>query len=244
MDEQLDYAEMLEIPVNTVNVVKKKGVFSGRLKRRQNLKEQVLDSVNEHMQSEADNMSVETECLSCEQNDGTAKREGSHAIILVAETIAVCAIAGGIFLTNLYVPNTVINTLVSSIFEEQEVVEQTYDQLTLTSVLSQLAEGEVNVDDGVITFTQTASVYPIYDGQVTSIVQEDGLYTVEIAHTSTFSSVVKGLDEVYVDVGASVVGNIPFAHSNGQNAVCISLYDGQSALSCFTLSGSTPVWTE
>ena len=35
MNQELDYAEMLEIPVSTVNVVKKKSFFKHRTKKEQ-----------------------------------------------------------------------------------------------------------------------------------------------------------------------------------------------------------------
>ena len=43
MSEQIDYAEMLEIPVSTLNVTKKKS----RKKREPDLKEQAVAAVNE-----------------------------------------------------------------------------------------------------------------------------------------------------------------------------------------------------
>ena len=53
MNEQLDYAEMLEIPVNTVNVVKKKSIFKRKQKQQpemqDDLKAQVVESVNERV---------------------------------------------------------------------------------------------------------------------------------------------------------------------------------------------------
>ena len=51
MNEQLDYAEMLEIPVNTVNVTKKKSIFKRKQKAapQDDIKERVVESVNERM---------------------------------------------------------------------------------------------------------------------------------------------------------------------------------------------------
>ena len=49
MNEQLDYAEMLEIPVNTVNVTKKKSIFKRKQKnqpQQDDIKERVVESVN------------------------------------------------------------------------------------------------------------------------------------------------------------------------------------------------------
>lgn len=57
MNEELDYAEMLEIPVSTVNVVKKKSIFKHKpfapkkdvAPAQDELKEMVVDSVNERV---------------------------------------------------------------------------------------------------------------------------------------------------------------------------------------------------
>ena len=53
MNEEIEYAEMLEIPVSTVNVVrkrrKKKSAHSSALEESASLKSTVLDAVNERM---------------------------------------------------------------------------------------------------------------------------------------------------------------------------------------------------
>ena len=50
MDQELEYAQMLEVPVSTVNVVKKKPIFKKKEQKDDDvLKEQVVDSVNERM---------------------------------------------------------------------------------------------------------------------------------------------------------------------------------------------------
>ena len=51
MNEQLDYAEMLEIPVNTVTVTKKKSIFKRKQKAvpQDDIKDRVVESVNERV---------------------------------------------------------------------------------------------------------------------------------------------------------------------------------------------------
>ncbi len=50
MDEEMEYAEMLEIPVSTVNVTKKRG---RKPKKQQDLKDKVITKVNEKAEDEA-----------------------------------------------------------------------------------------------------------------------------------------------------------------------------------------------
>ena len=153
-------------------------------------------------------------------------------------------LAVAIFLTNLFMPTSAINTFIGSLTEKKaEVVEPTYSEMKLSSVVSEFAEADVTVtDNGVLTFTAKSSVYPVCSGTVSSVTQNDGLYTVQIAHTSTFSSVITGLTSVYSAAGTKVQANIPFAYSNGEHEVRVSMYDGETLLNCYTLSGEVPVW--
>lgn len=248
MEQELDYAEMLEIPVSTVNVVKKKSIFRRPKKAKEeqdDLKEQVVDSVNERMGA-----FVSAEDLSELPPPAKAPSvkfgRDKGSIVLITEIVAVCLLAVTIFLTNVFLPNSAINTFISSFMtEEKTETEKTYSQIQLNSVVGDFSDAEITVSpSGVLSFQTESSVYPVCDGTITTITPEsDGLYTVEIAHTSTFSSVTTGLTNVYYSVGDSLKGNLPFAYTDGGAAVSVSMYDSQTLLSCFTLSGAVPVWT-
>ncbi|MDE6075413.1 MAG: hypothetical protein K2G26_03155 [Clostridia bacterium] len=246
MNEGLEYAQMLEIPVSTVNVVKKKSLFARKAKPADDLKDMVVDSVNERVGETTalypqDNIGyVQTEDLTAPVKE--KKKMSTAGKIIMAEAAAACLIAAGIFLTNVFVPNTAINTFMGSLTAVKQK-EADYKDFTLTSVISDLSEAEIAVtDDGVIHFTQQATVYPVCDGEISSVTEQDGLYTVKIAHTSQFCSVITGLDTVYASVGEDVKANLPFAYSKGENEVRVSMYDGETLLNCYTLSGAVPVW--
>ena len=64
----------------------------------------------------------------------------------------------------------------------------------------------------------------------------------QIAHTSTFSSVITGLTQVYSANGTEVAANLPFGYSDGSGEVQVSMYDGETLLNCYKLSGEVPVW--
>lgn len=259
MEQGLEYAQMLEIPVSTVSVVKKKSLFSRKAKHADELKDKVVESVNDRLGGStatdgatasedgafvADeynlNGFVETEDLTAPVK--TKKKMGIAGKILIAETAAACLLAAGIFLTNVFVPNTAINTFMGGLTAVKEK-EASYNQFKLTSVVSELSDGDIAVtDDGVIHFTQKAAVYPVCDGEVASVTKDNSLYTVKIAHTSKFVSVITGLDTVYAAEGEAVKSNLPFAYSKGNNEVRVSMYDGDTLLNCYTLSGAVPVW--
>ena len=237
----LDYAEMLEIPVSTVNVTKKKSFFKRKENPREDLKERVVDSVNERVGAyvEAENLSEPV----VEQPKISFKRD-RESIILFSEIAAVCVIAMAIFLTNIFMPTSVINTFISSITNNaQPTVEPTYNELKLSSVVSSFSDADVMItDDGVLFFTAEGSVYPVCDGTISSVNRHDDKYVVKIAHTSSFSSVITGLSCVYLGAGDKAQANLPLGYSDGQNEVKISLYDGDTLLNCFSLSGEVPVW--
>lgn len=245
--QELDYAEMLEIPVSTVTVTKKKSFFRRKEQPpRDDLKERVVDSVNERV-NERVGAYVEAEDLT----DPPAKPvkaikfgKDRESVILFSEIAAVCLIAMAIFLTNILMPNSAINTFLSSIFNPvQETYEPSYTDFTLSSVVSTYSDADVYIsDDGILTFTAKGTVYPVCNGTVASITEQNGTYIVKIAHTSTFSSVITGLTNVYSAEGDKVKANLPFAYSNGNAEVSVSLYDGNTLLDCLTLSGVVPVW--
>lgn len=125
MEQELDYAEMLEIPVSTVNVVKKKGLKlfkrkaakpapqtepSPQFEEADELKNLVVDSVNERVGAY-----VYAEDLSDPRTELPAAvaarpKRDKGSIIVLSELIAVCVIAVAIFLTNIFMPTSVINT--------------------------------------------------------------------------------------------------------------------------------------
>ncbi len=249
MEQELDYAEMLEIPVNTVNVVKKKGLnlFKRKHDKEQpqeenELKDMVVENVNERMgayvyaEDVSDPPKEEKKRLNFANKD-------KGTIVLITELAAACVIAVAIFLTNLFMPTSLINTFVGSLAAGSPAEEPAYTDFKLTSVVSDFSDADITVsENGVLSFTAEGAVYPVCDGKVSSITEQDGKYTVQIAHTSTFSSVITGLTQVYSANGTEVAANLPFGYSDGSGEVRVSMYDGETLLNCYTLSGEVPVW--
>lgn len=246
MEQELDYAEMLEIPVSTVSVVKKKslGLFKRKAEPaqpRDDLKDMVVESVNERVGAYTFSEDLSEEPAAETAAKTKTKDKGNN--VIVGELIAVCLIAVAIFVTNLFMPTSLINTFIGSFNKTEAAVEPTYSEIKLSPVVSELAEADVSLSaSGVISFTAASAVYPVSAGKISSVTKMDNTYTVQIAHTSTFSSVITGLSEVYSAAGTAVAANIPFAYSNGETPVSISLYDGETLLNCYTLANEVPVW--
>ena len=244
MNEQLDYAEMLEIPVNTVTVTKKRKVFKRKQKAAPevDIKDRVVESVNERMGAYVVSEDV-SDPPKPEKMKTVGEKRDRKSVILWTEAALVGIIAIAIFVTNLLVPSTVINTFLSSASKPSKE-EPVYSQITLTSIVSDFSDAEVTLnEDGVLCVLTEGSVYPVCDGTVTKVYENNGIYTMEIAHTSTFTSVISGLNTAYSAVGTKVADNIPVGYSNGESEVRVTLYNNGEVLSCLALNGETPVWT-
>ena len=254
MNEELDYAEMLEIPVSTVNVVKKKSIFKHKPffapKEKQqeapaadDLKDLVVDSVNERVGAYTYTEDLSEPAKPEKKSKFFGKDKGSN--IILTELVAACVLAAAIFLTNIFMPNSAINTFLGTLTGngQKPEPEPTYNEITLSSVVSEKSDAVVSVSEsGVLSFTAKGSVYPVCAGKIASVTKNGETFTVEIAHTSTFTSVITGLTDVYSAKGTSVQANIPFAYSEGEQEVQVSMYDNGTLLNCYTLSGVVPVW--
>ncbi len=241
MNQELGYAEMLEIPVNTVNVVKKKSLFKRKPKDKkpeEDIKDQVVENVNDRLGAVA---AVE-DYSDPPMQDKAEKRAKGEGIVLTCEAIAVCLLAVGIFVTNLIMPNSAINTFITGFGAAPAQAEKSYYEFTLAPVNGDLSTAEVVLTDGAMCMTAKSAVYPVCDGEVTSVTQTEQGYTVEIAHTSRFSSVITGLSTVYSAVGDQVKANVPVAYSNGEGEVRVTLFNGDELLNGYTLNGAVPVW--
>lgn len=321
MNEEIEYAEMLEIPVSTVNVVKKKN-RRVRGKNQPNLKERLISRVNDRVGNDsyaeegaysapasameqnpiyasAENAAIEdaaqntpapesevnayayadggerleTVLLSDEEGKTAKKRRGRFffgrkdesvpldeeeggyddggtgviktkaerrsGIFLTVEFALACALCGTIFLTNVFMPTSAINTFFRSLMpaEEEQVDNRIYSDFTLASVVSELSDAEITVSPaGVLSFTDECCVYPAVDGKVAEVTKNaSGTYDVKISHTDSFYGIISGLDYVYYTVGDKVYSNVPVGYSKGESAVQVTMYSGDELLNCYAV---------
>ena len=334
MDEEMEYAEMLEIPVSTVNVTKKK---TRKSKKSTDLKEQVISKVNvaspantntvnsaneetpsqggitapnlcatyqtaqdnpsaaefsenlvivesspiaiprkkkqpffsrvfgktedtwedEFSQPQPKNLSQNAEDDSLpiynynlwkqsKESNSTAQ-EKRHSLIVAIEFAACFALCLGIFLTNVFLPSSAINTFFRSLNATEDPVDtRTYTDFSLSSILSE-EDAELTLSEaGILSFTEAGCVYPAADGTVDSVTQNsDGTWTVKIAHSATFSEVISGLSYASCSQGSAVKANIPLGYSDGNAEVQVSMYDSGALLNCFYVTESGNLaWSE
>ncbi len=279
MNEEIEYAEMLEIPVSTVNVVRK----SRRRKKQQapalpvaDLKDSTLATVNDRLSAPEEPADeslpdaplegglhfdpvperIDTVRL-YDTGGGNTLRARDYAlnersryalneksrgarIALGVEFGVACALCCGIFLTNVFMPNSAINTFFRALATPTEPVAtpRPYTDFTLTPVVSELSDAKLELSPtGILSFTDDCCVYPAADGTVSEVtLDSNGLYTLKISHTDTFTGVITGLDAVYYEVGDSVKSHVPVGYSEGETEVQVTMYSGGQLLNCFQLT--------
>ena len=245
MNEELSYAEMLEIPVETVTV-------SHKEKRRKQesdteLRDQVVEKVNDRMQENYDDP-LYAESTPIEREGKTESKKSRRAKkLLFAEFAAVCGLCAAIFLTNIFLPASAINTFVRSLFRgesEPATDTRTYQDFTLSPIVNEFEEVELAVSDtGVLSFTAKCSVYAPCEGTLASVNGDSASgYTVELKHSDSFSTIISGLDNVYFTVGQNVKSNVPLAYSDGEGQVRVMFYSDGSLLTNYTVAENTLAW--
>lgn len=300
MNQEIEYAEMLEIPVSTVNIERKKK--RGRKPRAPkqeftenktaDLKETVIahvngrldempqekisadaalfaESANSEGRLEFDDVKERIDTVrlySAEEKnaarlyaeeyafdgDDVPNGVGRYAlneertprrvrVALGIEFAAACALCGAIFLTNVFMPSSAINTFFRTLTTPQSSTQadaRTYSDFTLTGVVSDFTEVEMTLSPtGILTFTEKCCVYPAADGVISAVQQNaDGTYTIRVAHSDSFSGVIKGLQCVYYAVGDEVKANVPVGYSDGEGEVQVTMYSEGVLLNCFEIT--------
>lgn len=241
MNEELNYAEMLEIPVETVTVNHRE---KKRRAKEEDLSEKVVETVNDRVEKDpayAESTPVEREVKNFDPRARRTRR------IIIGEFVAVCALCATIFLTNIFMTNSAINTFVRDLFQgtADTVDTRTYSDFALSPVVNEFSDVEVAVSDtGVMSFTAACSVYAPCEGELASVNGDAANgYTLELKHSDTFSTVISGVSTVYLAEGDTVRTNVPLAYSDGTHEVRVTFYDDGTPLDCYTISEDGLAWS-
>ena len=257
MNEKLQYAEMLEIPVNTCNITYKPPKKRKAREKRvdvDKVKAELVDKIN------AEQGSVEyqpTTCITPKADEDLTEQSGTQSLTVDIKQelptpkkrirgisvvgVQLCVIGlllATIFLTNAIFTDSGLNTFFRSVFsaETQTVDERDYSEF---APVINLGNTPYALENGVITFSGAGSTYSPCDGTVLSVnLGEDGKYTMEIAHSNNFKTLVSGLDS---NAGDTVKANIPVGYVLGDNAT-ICFYDGDAVITDFTIDQNSVVW--
>ena len=83
--------------------------------------------------------------FSLEKGAFAATMSDKSGRILIIEVAAACLLAIGIFLTNVFMPNSAINSFITGLTTE-EITEAAYSEFDLYPVVSELSDAEVSVE--------------------------------------------------------------------------------------------------
>ena len=238
MKDGMEYAEMLGLNVSSCDVI----VKPAKRKKRKDVKEEIITKVNEAEYVE--NITQELQNIDKFEDVTPEKRKVfskkfSFDIIKI-QAFAIFALVVTILLTNIFWENSGINNLMKRVFNaDAEMVDaRTYLSFSAKSPSNELT---VEVENGVMTFFGEGALYPVCDGVVSSIVEEDSKYTITISHSNSFKTVISDVDYVYTNSGEQVFAYIPVCYVAGEGAK-VYMYDGENLLTNYIVEDGVIIW--
>ena len=271
MNEKLQYATMLEIPVSTCNVTFKNKKKSKSKKVRpldaESVKQELLDKINSQEENQdlskiqqeqedfvcqeqadqeenahADDSSMQSTAIvhACKVKPKKVRREFKVSIVGVQLAI-IGVLVATIFLTNALYSDSGINVFLRGVFGNGEQVKVDDRVFNDFAPVISVGDSEITIDDGVMTLVGGGSVYSACNGKITSIVEQDGKFTIEITHSPNFKSVLSGVDYAYIGLEDKVYSNIPVGYVTTGVTMCFKSGDG-SVISNYQIVGDAVVW--
>lgn len=238
MKDGAEYAEMLGLTVSSCDVV----VKPAKKRRKPAVKEEVVYKINEEEEPKEELAPKENldEYQEVGENIYAKKPKKWKFDIVYAQGVAIFALVVTILLTNIFWENSGMNVLFKKALGSNEVIEDARTYLSF-SAKSPSNELTAEVSDGVMTFTGKGALYPVCDGTVSSVVEEDGKYTITINHSDLFRTVISGADFVYTESGAEVFGYIPVCYI-ADGSASVYMYDDQTLLTNYIVEDGAIIW--
>ncbi len=234
----MEYLEMLEIPVNSCDVTIKPSK-----KKKKNVVEEVIDKVNgkeskpkrrtPKLKPHGKVKPIKTPNSDCE----TVSVKSSKFDIVSVQVVAIFALIVGIILTNIFWEDSGMNNLMRQVFGSAS--EKNTAVYSSFSPLSPSKTEEVLLQDGVMTIS-SGSVYSPCDGVVSNVNDVDGLYTVTIKHSDSFSTVISGLELCYLSKNEKVFANVPVGYSSSE--INVSMFDNNTTITSYIISENEILW--
>ncbi len=234
MKDGMEYAEMLGMEVSSCDVY----VKPKKTRKKKELKDDVIKKVNEPEVANAEFGEFGTDIPV--RSNGEKKKKFRFDVVY-AEGVAVFLLAVTILLTNIFWENSGMNRLFKSAFGDGQTVQTDTRTNVNFNAQSPSGEMEVTLDKGVMVFSGKGSLYPVCDGKVASVVEEDGKYTITLKHSDVFKTVISGVDFVYADQGDDVFKYVPVCYVNGGDAK-VSMYNKDVLVTNYAVEGGSIVW--
>ncbi len=253
MKDGMEYAEMLEMPVSTCDVVFK----PAKRKKRKSLKDEVIAKVNgfpfkrrkgevkeeisDEILDEETEKSEEVVRTRTKRIKEKKPRKKLKFDLVYAEGAAVFLLVAAILLTNVFWEDSGINRIFKNTFGVSSAKTDSRSYMTF-SAKSPSEELSANLSEGVMTFSGKGAIYPVCEGKISAVEKgEDGKYTLTVNHSDVFKTVISGVDYVYAEVGEEAYKYIPIAYLNEGNAN-VKLYNDGTLLTGYLLENGSIIW--
>lgn len=267
MNEKLQYATMLEIPVNTCNVTlkqgKKKKSGGKKVKNPDKVKEELMQKINSETDFEQGNVLAQDviddqmelqdqpilDNIAQDQQDGEEQfvkppKKRNHFSIIATQLVVIGVLIATICVTNVINADSGINVFFRNVFgtkQAQVVDTRTHQDFAPVLAIGQMSE--ITVDNGVMTFSGEGSVYAPCDGVVTSVAKDgNGRFILEITHNDNFKSVISGVDMAYSALNDTVYSNIPVGYVNADGATMCFKSGDDVVISNYEIVDGAIVW--
>lgn len=248
MNEKLQYAEMLDMPIETSTITYKR-IKARRKKKRKNdaeaVKNELINKINDIKDDSAFENTGDGIKETVEKDETSSvkpleKKKRKFKIGVIGVQVAVlCALVATVFLTNALIPDSGINSFIKGVFNGRQ---DTVDTRVYTDFAPVIKNGVID-SEGKINLTAKKSAYSPCEGTVEKVtLAEDKTYTIEIKHSQNFKTVFTGLKHVYVGSGDKVVSTIPVGFVEAEGATMCFIGSDGAAIVNFTLDGSAVVW--
>ena len=176
-----------------------------------------------------------------------AKREKKKFGIsaIGVELAVIGALVAVIFLTSAFYPQSGVGAFIKSVFGNKETAaaidERTYEEF---APVIKTADGEtLKLEGGEVTVSGKGSVYSPLGGVVKSVTADgNGRFSMEIAHSEKFCTVISGIDYAYAAVGDKVYGNIPVGYVKESGVKMCFTGENGAVITDYELSGNAVVW--
>lgn len=226
----VEYCKMLEIPVNSCDIV-----IKNSKRRKKDVVNKVIKKVNLESNKKA---KAEKEVkVKTPTADALEKVRNRKIDVLSVQVVAIFALIVGIILTNIFWEDSGMNNLLKQVFSQKPAVNDAV--YTSFNAVCPSKTQDVTIENGVMTVSQ-GSIYSPCDGVVESVSNDNGVYTLTIKHSETFSTVISGLSLCYANLGESVYSTIPIGYGESEMSVC--MFNSDAILTSFTLNGNDIVW--
>ena len=235
-----DYMEMIELPVSTCEIV----VSPKRKKPSKRIFKRVTKSEEIHKNEKA--QPVETEPVENSREDEESnvvlyekkEKKKFKVDIVAAQVTAIFVLVVAIILTNVFWEESGINTILKSVFKTEK---QTTDARSFNVFSAALPSGgTIELNEGVMTIMSSGAVYSPVEGEVESVSENEGKFSLTLKHSDSFRSLITGLDHLYAEQGERVYKGIPVGYAEADCKV--TMYDGDKPITNYTIDGGSIVW--